>query len=73
MSKNIRQKILTILEYFDASVCNISYYYGCIYLSSLSAYNNSVKHDKSLDSNYVQLINELKSKLKMEVTYVELI
>ena len=22
MSKNIRQKILTILEYFDASVCN---------------------------------------------------
>ena len=43
MSKNIRQKILTILEYFDASVCNISYYYGCIYLSSLSAYNNSVK------------------------------
>ena len=76
MSKNIRQKILTILEYFDASVCNISYYYGCIYLSSLSAYNNSVKtvkHDKSLDSNYVQLINELKSKFKMEVTYVKLI
>ena len=67
MSENIRQNRLSTLEYFDAYIClhiNLNKF------SKSSSYS-IWKHEKSdkleqRDSNYVQLINGLKSKFKME-------